>query len=285
MTAVRVGRLDHLGPRDFQRLAQFIHTYSGIKMPPGKQTLVEGRLRRRVRALGMANLSEYCRYLFDHDGLDDEAVHLIDVVTTNKTEFFREPEHFRFLTDTALPRLMAERQAGINRPVKIWSAACSTGAEPYTLAMVLADFNLAMRGFNFSILATDICTEVLARAATGIYPEEMVEPVPLDIRRRYLMRAKDRLCGKVRIVPEVRRLVRFGRVNLMDESYPVDQDMDVIFCRNVLIYFDKATQQSVLSRLCHHLRPGGYLIVGHSETVTGFDLPLNSVATTAFRRV
>jgi chemotaxis protein methyltransferase CheR len=273
----------HLSQRDFQRLADYIEQYSGIKMPPSKMTMVEGRLRRRLRATGHATLRDYCSFLFDKGGLAAEAVHLIDAVTTNKTEFFREPEHFRLLVRLAIPELLAAADAP-RRPLTIWSAACSIGAEPYTLAMVLADLARSSVGLRWSILATDLSTEALRAAADGIYPAAMVAPVPAEYRQRYVMRAKDRSRDQVRIVPELRAMVRFGRANLMDAQYPMPRDLDIVFCRNVLIYFDKPTQQAVLQRLVSHLRPGGFLFLGHSETLAGFHLPLDVVGPTMFRR-
>ena len=281
----KVSGADRLSRRDFARLAEFIQGYSGIKMPPNKITMVEGRLRRRVRATGATSVTDYCRYLFDRGGLEAEAIHLINAVTTNKTEFFREPEHFRILAEAVFPEAVASRRFDSRAPVKLWSAACSTGAEPYTLAMVAADFGSAVGGFHASILATDICTEVLDAAVLGIYPETMMEPVPEHMRRRYLLKSKKPSRAVMRIVPELRALMRFARLNLMDSAYPVERDMDVIFCRNILIYFDKPTQEAVLNRLCEHLRPGGYLFLGHSESLTGFELPLRSAGNTVFRRV
>jgi chemotaxis protein methyltransferase CheR len=278
--------LNHLSQRDFQRLASFIQGYSGIKMPPTKITMVEGRLRKRVRATGMANLKQYCDYLFVHDGLAVETVHLIDAVTTNKTEFFREPDHFRFLAERVVPRLMSgPRGSGSRMELKVWSAACSTGAEPYTLAMVIADLAQQMSGLRCAITATDLCTEVVETALAGIYPAAMVEPVSPEFCRRYISYSKDRSRRQVRIIPELRAMVQFGRLNLMDTHYPVDREMDVIFCRNILIYFDKPTQEMVLQRLCEHLHRGGYLFLGHSETLTGLQLPLEPVGSTVFRRV
>jgi chemotaxis protein methyltransferase CheR len=276
--------VDRLGAQDFRRLAKFIHDYSGIKMPATKQTMVEGRLRKRVGVVGAGNFAGYCRFLFDEGGLETEAIHLIDVVTTNKTEFFREPDHFRFMADIALPRLLTERRAGSHTLIKAWSTASSIGAEPYTLAMVMQEVSNLHGGFRISIVATDISTRVLQTAAAAVFPEAMVAPVPIDMRRRYLLRGKNASQGLVRLIPEIRRLVQFGRLNLMDSSYPIDHDMDIIFCRNMLIYFDKPTQQAVLTRLCDHLRPGGYLFLGHSESLAGFGLPLNPIAPTVFRR-
>jgi len=278
------GKFDPLSHRDFHRLAEFIQGYSGIRMPPNKMTLVEGRLRRRVRALGLPTLASYCRHLFDQGGLRDEAVHLIDAVTTNKTDFFREPEHFRVLADIALPRLLADRRAGAPPTMTCWSAACSTGAEPYTLAMVLAEFAQQRSGLGAAILGTDISTEVLQVAARAIYPEAAVGPVPMELRRRYLLRSRDASRGLVRIVPGLRRMAQFARLNLMQEDYPVDTDYDVIFCRNILIYFEPPVQHAVLLRLCRHLRQGGYLFLGHTESLAGFQLPLQSVVSTVYRR-
>jgi chemotaxis protein methyltransferase CheR len=274
---------DQLSQADFRRLAEFIHDYSGIKMSPAKKTMVEGRLRRRLRATGTETLTEYCRFVFEGGGLAEEAVHLIDAVTTNKTDFFREADHFRFLVDYVVPKLLSSRKVSPSTPLKAWSAACSVGAEAYTLAMVLSEIARSTHGFRAHILATDICTDVLETAILAIYPEAMIEPVPMDLRRRYLLRA--RAGGRVRMAPEIRHMVQFGRVNLVEPPYPVDQDMHVIFCRNILIYFDKATQRQVLDHLCQHLRPGGFLFIGHSESLTGFGLPVQPVAATVFERI
>jgi chemotaxis protein methyltransferase CheR len=269
--------------RDYDRLARFIQNYSGIKMPPNKITMVEGRLRRRLRATGHSSFASYCHYLFEQNGLEVEAVHLIDAVTTNKTEFFREPDHFRLLRQQILPDLLAQRRG--TAPLKFWSAASSTGAEAYTLAMILSEERGNWPQLRTSIIATDICTEVLESAVLGIYPENMLSPIPAEFRRRYVMQSKDRRSGLIRLVPELRSQVQFARLNLMDDNYPVEKDQDVIFCRNILIYFDKETQLGVLTRLCDHLRLGGYLFMGHSETLAGFNLPLKLVGPTVFQRI
>ncbi|MEW5726307.1 MAG: CheR family methyltransferase, partial [Pseudomonadota bacterium] len=163
--------MTQLAQRDFQRFAAFIHSTAGIKMPPSKRTMVEGRLRRRVRALGLDSFEDYARFVFDDGGLEGEAVAIIDALTTNKTEFFREPDHFRHLTEAVLPAHRGER------PLKVWSSACSNGAEPYTLAMVLAEHARMVSGFRAQVVATDICTEVLEKAALAIYPESAIAPV------------------------------------------------------------------------------------------------------------
>lgn len=274
-----------LSQRDFEKVALYVNGHAGIRLPPVKKAMVEGRLRRRVRALGFADFHSYCAFVFEENGLPSEGNFIIDAITTNKTDFFREPEHFRFLVNEVLPEMAHGQQAGFAEPLHIWSAAASIGAEAYSLAMVTADFGLKHRGFRFSVLATDICSEVLERAVTAIYPEEMIAPVPTDMRQRYFLRSRDRSLAEVRIVPELRQHVQFARQNLNDQTYAVPRNMHVVFCRNVLIYFDKAMQGAVLARICECLLPGGYLFIGHSETVTGLSLPLRQVAPTIFRRL
>ncbi|WP_137154620.1 protein-glutamate O-methyltransferase CheR [Rhizobium sp. FKL33] len=272
---------DGISKRNFERLAAYIYNYSGIKMPPSKQTMLEGRLRRRLRATGHANFEQYCNFLFSQGGMEKEAIFLIDAVTTNKTDFFREPNHFHFMTQKALPAFL--RSGG--RRLRVWSSACSTGAEPYTIAMVLDDFFGDRHDIAWNILATDLSTEVLQTARRGIYPQEMIDPVPAEMRRRYVMTAVARERRDVRITPKLRSKVGFARLNLMDDAYPVGDPMHMIFCRNVMIYFDKPTQERVLTRLCDCLEPGGFLFIGHSETISGFDLPLKTVANTVFQKV
>ena len=272
--------LDMMSRRNFSRLAAHIYEVSGIKMPETKKTMLEGRLRRRLRAVGVETLDGYCDYLFTGDNLAAEGLHLINAVTTNKTDFFREPAHFDYLVAHALPSLQAR---GI-RTLRAWSSACSTGPEPYTLAMVLDDYAARNGGPDYGILATDLDTEVLATARAGIYPAELIDPVPAALRQKYVMASKDPARREVRIVPRLRSAIGFARMNLMDDRYPVGDPMHLIFCRNVLIYFDKPTQKKVVSQLYDCLAPGGYLLLGHSESITGLGLPLQQVANTVFRR-
>jgi len=259
--------LDHLSDKYFAAIASVVEGRVGIKLPANKRTMVEGRLRKRARALGLRGLKDYGIHLFEAGGLTAELVHLIDCVTTNKTDFFRESSHFDFLRTKAVPELLARPHAAPR--LKVWSAASSTGAEAYTIAMVLQDMIEGGRNFRYSILGTDVSTEVLAEARTAVYRSEFVEPVPASMQQRYLMRSKDARSELVRIVPELRRQVQFAHLNLMDPVYPFDRDVDLIFCRNVLIYFDPPTQSKVVRRLASHLRPGGYLILGHSESAAG----------------
>jgi chemotaxis protein methyltransferase CheR len=270
---------DDLDLATFNRLASFIYDYAGIKMPANKVTMLEGRLRRRLRDTGIDTFREYCEFLFSPAG-EDERVHFIDAVTTNKTDFFREPQHFEILTKRVLPEFAREG----HRDIRVWSSACSTGAEPYTLAMVLEEAVVGRQIDSYSILATDLSTEVLDQALRGIYDADFLAPVPKDLASKYVMRPIASNRPERRISPRLRQRIAFARMNLMDESYLVGQAMHVIFCRNVLIYFDKQTQTKVLHRLCDRLAPGGYLFIGHSESIAGMNLPVRQIANTVFRK-
>lgn len=282
-TAAPEARGNHLSPKLFETLSRFITAELGIKMPPSKRTMLQSRLQKRLRQLRLDSFEAYHAYVFSKEGREQELQHLLDVVTTNKTDFFREPRHFEVLTATALPDLIGRTGAGVRRPLKLWSAGCSTGAEAYTLTMVLSEYAERVPGFTFQILATDICTRVLERGRQAIYEEREAAPIPLALKKKYLLRSKDRQQPRVRLVPPLRRRVAFQRLNLMDPDYGRPREMDIIFCRNVIIYFDRPTQEAVLSRLCRCLKPGGYLFMGHSETLNGFQLPLRQIATTVYR--
>lgn len=255
-----------LTDRHFRSIAELIEGQVGIRLPPGKRLMLEGRLQKRVRALNYVSVNEYAESLFEGGRIDTELIHLIDCVTTNKTDFFREPSHFSFIREFAVPEILDRRGNGMHG-LKLWSSASSTGMEAYTAAIVLDDMIRAGLRFKFRILGTDISTSVLRLAKAGIYTREMIAPVPLEMAKRYFLSSRDKSRREVRVVPELRRSVNFMRMNLMDQVYPVDRDVDIIFCRNVLIYFEKATQRKVVDRLCSHLRPGGYLMVGHSESM------------------
>lgn len=280
--APRASGLSTMTEKEFKRLSEFVHTEVGIKLPPSKKVMVEARLQKRLRLLGMAGYHDYYEFLFSPQGLDEELVHLIDVITTNTTEFFREPRHFEVLSQDVLP---AWREAfGPARPFRLWSAGCSTGEEPYTLSIILSEFAMRVPGFRFSIMATDISTRVLALAKNGVYPEERLAKMTLELKRRYFLRSKDRSRKLVRLVPELRKAVDFRRLNFM-ETFRFPEPMDTIFCRNVMIYFDRATQEQLLSKFCQQLRPGGFLFIGHSESLTGMDLPLRQHAPTVYRKI
>ncbi|MCE9574269.1 MAG: chemotaxis protein CheR [Deltaproteobacteria bacterium] len=269
---------------DVERLRRFAAAITrdlGIMMPETKLTMLQGRLQRRLNHLGLASLEAYEHRLRDPAVGAAERVALVDLATTNKTDFFREPQHFAYLVEHALPSLT---------PVepwvcRVWCAGCSSGEEAYTLAMVLDDYAQRHPGFGFELIATDISTRVLKTAARATYPVAAAAPIPPQLRSRYLRRGTGARAGLVRVVPEVRAKVRFGRLNFMAPRYALPGEFDVIFFRNVMIYFDRAVQAEVVARQCSVLRPGGYLFVGHSETVSGLGLPLAFAANSVMRRL
>jgi chemotaxis protein methyltransferase CheR len=273
-----------LTPKLFDRFSRFITTELGIKMPASKRTMLQSRLQKRLRQLRLASFEEYYDFVFSERGRDQELPHLLDTATTNKTDFYREPRHYEVLVQAVVPELFQRTGAGLRRPMKVWSAGCSTGAEPYTLAMVLSEVAARIPGFAFQILATDICSRVLGIARTAVYDERDADPIPMVCKKKYLLRSKDHSRPRIRIVPELRRQVDFRPLNLMDADYAMTAGLDIIFCRNVIIYFDRPTQYGVLSRLCRCLKTGGYLFMGHSETLNGFELPLRPVASTVYRK-
>jgi chemotaxis protein methyltransferase CheR len=273
-----------LSDADYERLRRVIYDQCGIKMTPAKKVMLEARLRKRLRNLGIDSFAGYCEYLFSRDGNENELINMIDVVTTNKTDFFREPRHFDFLTATAVPALIELYGAGLRRNLNIWSAGCSTGEEPYTIALVLSEFRETHPTFEFQVLGTDISTIVLHKAEKAIYKMERVDTVPAAMKKKYLLRSRDRQKNLVRIAPEIRKYVRFRRLNFMAEDFEMREPMDLIFCRNVIIYFDRPTQERLLNRLYDHLIPGGYMFMGHSETLSGLNVPLLSVGHMIYRK-
>ena len=258
--------------RDFRRFSEFIYEQCGVKLPPAKRTMLTVRLNKRLRALNMTSFRKYFEYVSGPDGRSGELVRMIDVVTTNKTDFFREPKHFEFLNRQALPGIMgANRRKGRKR-LNIWSAGCSSGEEPYTLAMLLSEFFEREKEGDYGILATDISTRVLEIAKKGIYPERVIAPIPAILKRRYLMRGKGSSKGLFRVAPELRNRVSFQRLNLnTGRSFEVKTLMDIIFCRNVIIYFDRDTQIRLFEKFYEQLVPGGYIFIGHSETLHGIN--------------
>jgi chemotaxis protein methyltransferase CheR len=263
-------------------IAKLVQTHTGIQLPPAKHQLIEGRIRKRLRILGFADFSEYFEYLFESGQQhSDEFRHLIDALTTNKTDFFREPDHFELLTDKILPEWQ-NRGAATQRPFRIWCAGCATGEEPYTLAMVLSEYASQHPGFKFHIIATDISHSALRYARMAIYPKERIEVIPKLLRQKYLLRSRDHRSEEVRMTPEIRNQVQFGHLNFMDQKYRLPKKQDVVFCRNVLIYFEKAVQERVIIRLCAESKPGGALFLGHSESIHNMDVPLSLIAPTSY---
>jgi len=270
--------------KDFNQFSSFIYERVGIQLPPTKKTMLEARLQKRLKALAMESFEEYGTYVFSSEGQQAELVHMIDVVTTNKTDFFREPAHFEYLTQHALPAILQQRGPNLSEPVRIWSAGCSSGEEPYTLAIVLSEFAAQHRGFRFTIMASDISTRILETAQTAVYPEERTEGIATALKKTYFLRSKDRRRALVRVSPELRRKVVFRRINFMDSDLGIAEKMDIIFCRNVVIYFDKPTQQNLMRKFHQQLRPNGYLFLGHSETLNGLDVDFTTKGSTVYQK-
>lgn len=268
---------------EFKAIGEFIQSEFGIKMPRAKKIMLQSRLTKRLRAMNMASYREYQEYLFSPEGLDREVPHMIDVVTTNKTDFFREPSHFELLRDDILPNWLKENHD--KKHFTAWSAGCATGEEPYSLAMVLGQFARQHTSFRFEVLGTDISGTVLEKGRKAIYPEDKTGAIPSDLKKSFLLRSKNRQEKLVRVTPELRKKVNFQRLNLLEEFPFQSKKKDVIFCRNVIIYFEKPVQEELFRKCCHCLKKGGYLFIGHSETLSGMRLPLRQKCPTVYERI
>jgi chemotaxis protein methyltransferase CheR len=263
----------------FKILSDVIYDYCGIKLSQHKKVLLESRLHKRLQKLNLESFDDYLSFLNSKENTDTELVEMTDVVTTNKTDFFRERHHFDFLSETILPKL-TQRSTSL----RVWSAACSTGEEPYTIAMALEEYCRDHHDAKYSLLASDISTAALHRAAMAVYSQERISSIPSDYRPKYLLRSKDHTKMTFRIVPELRAKIEFRRINLMDEVLPENEKFQIIFCRNVLIYFDRNTQLNVVRKLTNRLTPGGYLFIGHSESLLQHDLPIIQIKPTIYQQ-
>lgn len=253
--------------RELRQLRKLIYDEAGIHLPDAKLALVEARLARRLRNLGMRSYEEYCELVLAPEG-EDERVQMLDCITTNETHFFREVKHFEYLEQAVFPRWAAQAAAGQRaRRVRAWSAACSTGEEPFTLAMCLLARLPQENGWHHEILASDLSTRVLRRAHGATWPIDKAKEIPDKHLKRFMLRGFGEHEGELRCGPELRSIVRFSRINLSTAPYPIVGSFDVIFCRNVLIYFDSASRARVIDLLIDRLSPSGYLIVGHSESL------------------
>jgi len=257
--------------RDFRKIVQMVRSTTGIALTERKRDLVYGRLSRRIRKLGLPDFESYCALLEGEQG-ESECRELVNAITTNMTSFFREAHHFDILQREILPALVGQQR------LRIWSAGCSSGEEPYSIAMVLQDTLEKSRCPDAKILATDIDTQVLEKARAGVYRAEQVNPVPTALRRKYI--TGDEPCE---IAPAVRQLVTFKPLNLFS-TWPMNGPFDVIFCRNVVIYFDKPTQRELFNRFGQIIRPGGWLVIGHSESLLGISDIFQHVGRTVYRR-
>lgn len=280
MTPIR----HELSDPEFETFRGMIAASTGIALGPHKRALLQARLGSRVRALGLATFGAYRRVLVAQGPASEEFVRFVNAVTTTKTAFYREARHCAYLAEQWVPQTLGKAAADGQRIIRIWSAACSTGEEPYTIAMTLTDALQGTTRWDVRILASDINTDVLDHAAAGIYDLEDVRPVPRAVLRRHFLRGNGASTGLVRLHPALRDLVTFRRINLVEEAWPIRTRFDVIFCRNVLIYFDRPTQQRVIGHLLGFLKDGGILILGHSEGVHGTVTGLRHISGTIYHK-
>ncbi len=266
-----------LGDENYEFLRRLIYEHSRINLGPDKKALVTSRIAKRLRALRLTDYNSYCGFLRSSRGRD-EVGHLVDVISTNHTQFFRESRHFDFLRDVAVPQWLARGP----EPIRAWSAACSSGEEAYTLAIVLSEA-LGLDA-NWTVLGTDISSRMLATARSGIYSADRLMQVLPEKRRRHFERGVGDWQGQFRLKEDLRRHVSFAQLNLLERDYPIASQFDVVFCRNVMIYFDRDTQETLAQKLAERLRPGGYLMVGHSESLAGFNHGLVALHPALYQR-
>jgi chemotaxis protein methyltransferase CheR len=272
--------MPELTDNEFNQLSQLVYQHAGIHLPPQKKELVRSRLTKFLRNRRLASFQEYYRQVLD-DSSGLELINLLDAISTNMTAFWREPKHFEFLGQELLPALRQKSKAAPQW--RFWSAGCSSGEEPYTMAMVLMNAFLGQELSGVKIYASDINTQVLNQAQRGIYPMSRVEPLSQEWRRRYFQKGVNQWEGFVRVKPEVKKMVEFFRFNLM-EPFPFKEDFEVIFCRNVMIYFEKATQTELVQKFYNCLKPGGYLFIGHSESLCNISHQFAYVKPTIYRK-
>ncbi len=265
-----------LTEQEFREIRELAYRIFGLDLKPGKEALVNARLARRVEEMGLGSLSEYVEAV-KRDRTGDELERLINALTTNHTSFLREPQHFALLREAVLPPL-AERGA-----VRIWSAGCSTGEEPYTILFTAAEALPPERLARLELLATDISTRVLEKARSGIYPQERLQGLPRGWAQRFFQKGEGRWEGMVRVKPEWRARIEFRRLNLMEDFSHLPR-FGVIFCRNVMIYFDKPTQERLVQRFADRLEPGGWFLIGHSEGLMGVQHELEYVRPAVYRK-
>lgn len=283
-TAIEALGIPAMSEREFELFSEVIHAECGIFLPLIKRTMLTTRLVKRLRALGLPSFQSYLDYVLSDEGREQELAHMLDVVSTNKTEFFREADHFDFLARRAVPEFARQAAQGGPARLKVWSAGCSTGEEPYTIAMVAAEALHSNPGLDFEVLATDISTRVLAHAKNAVYANAALGAIPAALRHKYLMRGMGRTEGYHRVIPELRAKVAFRRLNLIELGTVELEPQNMIFCRNVIIYFNRETQVKLFQDFYEKLTPGGLLFIGHSETLTGICSKFEQVASTIYRR-
>lgn len=271
-----------LSDAEFSRVQEFMLNNLGIKLSPIKIVMVNSRLIKRLKATGIYNFKDYLDYALSPEGKrDGELEKMIDELTTHKTEFFREPEHFNFLNNTVLPKFIEEK----NSFFKIWSAGCSSGEEAYTMAIVLNEFRLMCPNFNFSIFATDVSNAVVMKAVRAIYPYNSISDLDQNLLKKYFLASRDEKEKKVRVIKDLRDQVHFSIQNLVENYTFQNNSLDAIFCRNTLIYFEDNSKKSVVHKLIEKIKPGGYLFVGLSETVSQYSTAIKQVSPSVYVKI
>lgn len=257
---------------EFEWISRFMYERTGIALHDGKQALVMGRLDKRLRSRGLSSYKDYFA-LLGRPGYEDETTVAIDLLTTNETYFFREPKHFEFLQKIAIPQYQKQRQ------IRIWSAASSSGEEAYTIAMILAEYF----HHDWEVIGTDISTRVVERAQRGLYPMQAAEKIPRTFLKKYCLKGREEFEDFFLLEATIRQHVHFSIANLI-EPLPELGMFEIIFLRNVMIYFDRDTKKRLVEKICERLRPGGYFIVSHSETLNGLDSPLKLIAPSIYQK-
>ena len=270
----------------FLRVGKMITERYGIKMPLVKKVMFQARLQRRLHELDIHSFDEYAARLFNNDNNSFEFDLLADYISTNKTEFFREKEHFHFLNGNIFPEYLKNNTSNPFPQLKLWSAGCSSGQEAYSIGIQLEEF-MRVNGvsFDYSILATDISGKMLKMAREAVYPMPQVEGMPVELKHRYFLKSKETKDPKVRVIKEIRKNVKVGYMNLIDGLYPFQLQFDIIFLRNTMIYFDSKVQLKVLIKVLDSLKTGGYLFIGHSESLINLHLPIKSIAPSVYIKI
>ncbi|MCG3137442.1 MAG: Chemotaxis protein methyltransferase [Phycisphaerae bacterium] len=272
-----------LSNQDYNLIAQLVYQKSGINLGDNKQQLVRSRLGKLLRKGNFKSFREYYRHV-EQDPSGEELCRLLDAISTNTTHLFREIGHFNFLRATVQKWLADSQWRKKYNTLRIWSAGCSSGEEPHSIAMTMADILSGEPGMTFKILATDLSTHVLAKAKLGLYDIHRVGTVPEPLRKKYLQQVEQEGQRFLQLIPELRQSITFTRFNLMDAQFPFKHGFDVIFCRNVMIYFDRPTQEKLVNKYAQQLHPGGYLFIGHSESLNGLTQPLKYIQPTIYQK-
>ena len=271
-----------LSEKEFRRISDLVYEHCGINLHQGKRELVRARLAKRLREGHFSTFAEYIKHVLDDPSGKEFSV-LVDSLSTNLTKFFREDQHFEYMRTTLLPRLIAAKQSARQCRLRAWSAGCSSGEEPYSIAITLLEAIQGQGRWDVKLLASDVSTRILEKAKEGIYERERIEPISLPLRNRYLIRRGERGRERYEVGPALRDLVIFRYLNLM-KDWPIKGPLDFIFCRNVMIYFDKPTQERLVNRYYNLLGPGGVLFTGHSESLTGIEHAFKYVQPTIYMK-